>query len=103
MTVLKQPMLKCMSLLQEIVVLYAAMNGYFDSFGTKIADIFVYKKLISTVLTHEASAFFNVGTLRDIVYDAGDNYTYKMFQIEADKFLTSIKRLMASTPSVMSI
>jgi proton translocating ATP synthase F1 alpha subunit len=103
MTVLKQPMLKCMSLLQEIVVLYAAMNGYFDSFGTKLTDIFVYKKLISTVLTHEASAFFNVGTLRDIVYDVGDSYTYKMFQVEADKFLTSIKRLMASTPSVMAI
>jgi proton translocating ATP synthase F1 alpha subunit len=103
MTVLKQPMLKCMSLLQEIVVLYAAMNGYFDSFGTKLTDIFVYKKLISTILTHEASAFFNVETLRNIVYDAKDNYTYKMFQVEADKFLTSIKRVMASTPSVMSI
>jgi len=103
MTVLKQPMLKCMSLLQEIVVLYAAMNGYFDSFGTKIADIFVYKKLISTILTHENSSFFNVATLREIVYDAGDSYTFRQFETEARNFLMSIKRMMASTPSVMSI
>jgi len=87
MTVLKQPMLKCMSLLQEIVVLYGAMNGHFDSFGSKLNEIFVYKKLIMAILTYEGSAFFNTTTLREMVYDASGSYTYRMFQVEADKFL----------------
>ncbi len=100
MQILKQPMVKYMTLLQEIVTLYAALNNYFDSYGTRLYDIYCFKRLISNILACGASAYFNTATLTAIIYDKQDNFTFKMFQEEVNIFLLSVKRLIRLTPLV---
>jgi proton translocating ATP synthase F1 alpha subunit len=50
MQVLRQPMHRYLTLLQEIVVLYGALNGHFETFGVNLFGVYCYKKLITTIL-----------------------------------------------------
>lgn len=100
MQILKQPMVKYMTILQEIVTLYAALNNYFDSYGTRLYEIYCFKRLISNILACGNTAYFNTVTLSEIIYDKQDKFTYKMFQEEVNIFLLAVKRLIRSTPAV---
>jgi F-type H+-transporting ATPase subunit alpha len=100
MQILKQPMVKYMTIVQEIVTLYAALNNYFDSYGTRLYEIYCFKRLISNILACGSTSFFNTETLVSIIYDKQDNFTFKMFQEEVNTFLLSVKRLMRMTPAV---
>ena len=100
MQILKQPMVKYMTLLQEIVTLYSALNNYFDSYGTRLYEIYCFKRLISNILACGNTAYFNTVSLSEIIYDKQDKFTYKMFQEEVNMFLLAVKRLIRSTPAV---
>lgn len=100
MQVLKQPMYKYLTLVQEIVVLYGALNGHFDAYGVRLMEIYMYKRMLTTILASGETAYNNTGSLVDIIYDTGDNYTFRMFQEEANLFLASVKRLIRLTPAV---
>ena len=100
--ILKQSMLQYLTLAQEVVVLYAALNNFFDSFGTKIVEIFCFKKLISVLLTFGYSAFLNNGILMEIIYNKNDLYTFVMFQEEANIFLSTLKNIMKTTPEIVN-
>lgn len=97
MQVLKQRMFGYLSLLEEIVLLYAAINNYFDSYKTA-EQIFVYKNVIIKFLNRDLlnTAFFNTKTLYSMVYDLGDNFTYRMFQEEVNFYLIALKKLLAA-------
>jgi proton translocating ATP synthase F1 alpha subunit len=101
MTVLKQPMLKYLTLAQEILVLYGALNGYFDSFGTKVEFIYCFKRLIMAVLMHNKSAFLNNEVLLEMIYDKEEAFTYAMFREEAHFFLTALKNIMKKTTDII--
>ena len=103
MQVLKQPMFKYLTLVQEIVVLYGALNSHFDAYGTRLYEIYVYKRMITNILALGETAYFNTGSLVDIIYDSGDNYTFRMFQEEANSFLTTVRKLIKWTPSVAKV
>jgi proton translocating ATP synthase F1 alpha subunit len=103
MAVLKQPMLKYLTLAQEILILYAALNGYFDSFGTKVEAIYCFKKLITVVLTFDKTAFFNNEILLEMIYDKEDFFTFNMFKEEAHIFLTVLKTVMKTTENITQI
>jgi len=104
MLILKQPMFKYMSLLQEVITLYAALNNYFDAYVNKLNQIYYFKRFIMVLLglTHE-TAWFNAETLYTIVYDNADNFTYQMFTREAHIFLTSVKNMIKLTPGIYGI
>jgi proton translocating ATP synthase F1 alpha subunit len=93
LAILKQPMFKYLTLPQEIVVLYAALNGFFNSFGTEIDDITSFKSLINLIIVQGSTAYFNTDTLLEIVYDTEDNYTFTMFKEEVTKFLRILKKI----------
>lgn len=103
MAVLKQPMFKYLTLPQEVVILYAALNNYFDSFGIRVNEIFCFKKLITIFLTFEETAFLNNEVLIHMIYDKDDNYTFTMFKEEVHIFLTVVKKIMKSTPGIVDI
>ena len=100
MQILKQSMVKYMTILQEIVTLYSALNNYFDSYGTRLYEIYCFKRLISNILACGNTAYFNTVSLSEIIYDKQDKFTYKMFQEEVNMFLLAVKRLIRSTPAV---
>lgn len=103
MHVLKQPMFKYLTLAQEIIILYGVMNGYFDSYGTQLWAIYIYKETIRRVLALGNTAWFNTSTVVDIIYDAEDNYTYRQFQEEAGNFLGSVKRILTLSPHITKV
>lgn len=92
--ILRQPIYNPLTLVQEIVLLYAALNGYFESFSTKINEINIFKQLILNILKLENTAFFNSFTLASIIYDTANNFTFSIFEEEAANFLNSVKNIM---------
>ena len=103
LAILKQPMFKYLTLPQEIVVLYAALNGFFNSFGTRIEDITAFKTLITTILVQGSTAYFNTDTLIELVYDTEDNYTFNMFKEEVTIFLKILKKIIREVPSALVV
>lgn len=100
--VLKQPMFKFITLVQEVVVLYGALNGYFESFANRLYDVYCYKRLIINGLSFgDESAFSNNISLVEIVYDKSSNYTYKIFKIEAHIFLITLKDILLEIPELI--
>jgi hypothetical protein len=89
-----------MTLLQEIVTLYAALNNYFDSYGVRLYEIYCFKRLISNILALGPTSFFNTVSLIDIIYDNTDKFTFKMFQEEVNVFLLSVKRIIRNNPAI---
>jgi proton translocating ATP synthase F1 alpha subunit len=103
MQVLKQPIFKYLSLLQEVVLLYGALNGYFDSYGTNLFEINCFKQLIIHILVEGKTAWFNTVTLDTIIYDKENKYTYNMFKDEAHTFLIAVKSLYKNTQNVFFV
>lgn len=101
--VLKQAMLQYLTLAQEVVVLYAALNNHFDTFGIKAVEIFCFKKLISVLLTYDKTAFLNNEILLEIIYDKKELYTFTMFKEEVDIFLVTVKKIMKTFSDISSI
>jgi proton translocating ATP synthase F1 alpha subunit len=103
LAILKQPMFKYLTLPQEIVVLYAALNGFFNSFGTKVDDITAFKTLITLILVQGSTAYFNTDTLLEIVYDTEENYTFNMFKEEVTRFLKILKKIVREVPDTLLV
>ncbi len=99
--VLKQPIFRFLTLLQEVVVLYGALIGYFESFGSKTEIIYCYKKLITDSLSLGESAFLNTTALDAIVYSK-TSFTYAIFQEEVHFFLTSLKEILSEIPELIT-
>ena len=97
MEILKQPMVKYLTLVQEIVILYAALNNYFAPCGSDAQKIYCFKKLISILLSAESTSFFNTSSLQFVVYNETNEFTFKMFQFEVDTFLRSVRRILSDT------
>jgi len=100
MQVLRQPMLKYLTLAQEILVLYAALNNYFSSYAGRLFDIFCFKKLIISVASFSKAAIFNVEALHILVYNSSADYTFKMFASEIDLLIITLKKVLKSTLNV---
>jgi len=100
MAVLKQPMFKYLTLPQEIIILYAALNNYFDSFGSRVLEIYCFKRLITVLLTFDKTAFFNTELLLEIIYDGSGGFTFGMFTEEAHSFLVATKNIMKSINNI---
>lgn len=98
--VLKQSMFRTLTLVQEIIVLFGALNGYFDSLGTNLLRVYCYKRLIINILSYGNTAWFNTIVLAEIIYDKTDTYTFKMFQEEANNFLLVVKKILSSNWSI---
>jgi proton translocating ATP synthase F1 alpha subunit len=103
MLVLKQPMFRYMSLIQEIIILYATLNNYFDDYLGKVDSIYYYKRLIVILLGLGDSAWFNIKTLMNIVYDNSNTYSFKMFQKEVHYYLIAIKKILKNYPNIYNI
>jgi proton translocating ATP synthase F1 alpha subunit len=101
LAILKQPMYKYLTLPQEIVVLYGALNGFFNSFGTRINEIIAFKYLITNILVQGNTAYFNTQTLLEIVYDATEEFTFNMFKEEVTLFLNVLKALVKEVPTIL--
>jgi proton translocating ATP synthase F1 alpha subunit len=101
LAILKQPMFKYLTLPQEIVVLYAALNGFFNSFGAKVEDITAFKLLITGILSKGVTAFFSIHTLLEIIYDSQDLYTFNMFKEEVVVFLDLLKDIIRENPLML--
>jgi F-type H+/Na+-transporting ATPase subunit alpha len=91
MIVLNQPMFRTLTLLEEIVVIYGALNGFFDTYNDEY-EITLFKEVIMHILILGPSAYFNTTTLMEIVYNIHD-YSYAMFLKEVLLFLKNIKHL----------
>jgi hypothetical protein len=88
-------MYKYLTILQEILVLYGALNNHFSIFGTRLWKIYCFKKLITTILSFGYTSLFNSFVLTDFIYNPDNNkYSYRMFQEEANLFLDSLKVLL---------
>lgn len=103
MLVLKQPMFRYMSLIQEVIILYATLNNYFDDYLGKVDSIYYYKRLIVILLGLGDSAWFNIKTLMSIVYDNSNAYSFKMFQREVHYYLIAIKKILKNYPNIYNI
>jgi len=100
--VLKQPMFQYLTIVQEVVILYAALNKYFDEFGIRLKDIYMYKRMIAIILGLGKTAYFNTETLMDIIYDTEETFTFRMFQKEVHRFLITVRKLMRLNPYIQT-
>jgi proton translocating ATP synthase F1 alpha subunit len=92
--ILKQHIGHYITLIQELVILYAAFNYFFESFGENKQQIFTYKKLIITCLKSHKTAYFNNTILINIITDDLQTITYKIFESEVSKFLLILKEII---------
>jgi proton translocating ATP synthase F1 alpha subunit len=106
MLILTQPMYKTLSLVQEIVILYAALNGYFDMYavyGSFKTQIYFFRRLLSVLAQYKTSAYLNILPLRTMILDTTNSYTYDMFNYEINTFLKAAKKFLLNTPSIESV
>jgi len=95
--ILKQPIYHYISLMQELIVLYGAFNYFFESFGEDAVQIYFYKRLIIICLKSDKTAWFNNTVLNRIIEDDLATVTFKIFEYEVSKFLTTLKEIMKIT------
>jgi F-type H+-transporting ATPase subunit alpha len=106
MLILTQPMYKTLSLVQEIVILYAALNGYFDMYavyGSFKTQIYFFRRLLSVLAQYKTSAYLNILPLRTMILDTTNSYTYDMFNYEINTFLKAAKKFLLNTPNIESV
>jgi F-type H+-transporting ATPase subunit alpha len=106
MLILTQPMYKTLSLVQEIVILYAALNGYFDMYavyGSFKTQIYFFRRLLSVLAQYKTSAYLNILPLRTMILDTTNSYTYDMFNYEINTFLKAGKKFLLNTPNIESV
>lgn len=106
MQILTQPMYKTLSLIQEIVVLYAALNGFFDLFATYGAykvEINFFRRLLMLLSQFKNSAYINIFSLRTIILDTTGSFTYDMFNHEINIFLKAAKSFLLNTPDIFKV
>lgn len=106
MLILTQPMYKTLSLVQEIVILYAALNGYFDMYavyGSYKTQIYFFRRLLAIFAQYKTSAYLNILPLRTMILDSTNSFTYEMFNYEINTFLKAAKKFLLNTPNVEQI
>jgi F-type H+-transporting ATPase subunit alpha len=106
MLILTQPMYKTLSLVQEIVILYAALNGYFDMYavyGSFKTQIYFFRRLLAIFAQYKTSAYLNILPLRTMILDSTNSFTYEMFNYEINTFLKAAKKFLLNTPNVEQI
>ena len=106
MLILTQPMYKTLSLVQEIVILYAALNGYFDMYavyGSFKTQIYFFRRLLAILAQYKTSAYLNILPLRTMILDTTNSYTYDMFNYEINTFLKAAKKFLLNTPNIENV
>jgi proton translocating ATP synthase F1 alpha subunit len=106
MLILTQPMYKTLSLVQEIVILYAALNGYFDMYavyGSFKTQIYFFRRLLAVLAQYKTSAYLNILPLRTMILDTTNSYTYDMFNYEINTFLKAAKKFLLNTPNIENV
>jgi proton translocating ATP synthase F1 alpha subunit len=106
MLILTQPMYKTLSLIQEIVILYAALNGYFDMYavyGSFKTQIYFFRRLLGVLAQYKTSAYLNILPLRTMILDTTNSYTYDMFNYEINTFLKAAKNFLLNTPNIENV
>jgi proton translocating ATP synthase F1 alpha subunit len=73
--VLKQDVLSCYTIAEEIIILYAAVSGHFAEFETDADIIVLYKKLICEVIENSNTAFTNAALVKELIDDQLEKYT----------------------------
>jgi len=73
--VLRQDVLTCYTIAEEIIILYAAVSGHFAEFETDADMIILYKKLICEVIENSDTAFTNAALVKDLIDDQLETYT----------------------------
>jgi proton translocating ATP synthase F1 alpha subunit len=89
---MKQPAYSPIDIGSQILIIFAATRGYFDELT--ILQVIELKKQILAIWELGATGYLNTSTLYEIIYDTADNYTYEMFEVEADYFINALKRLI---------
>lgn len=90
--VLKQAMFEYLTISQEVVILYGALNGYFDIYGTRIDEINMYKNILRIIVGFNKSAMFNIDAISGLIYKERENqYTFRMFKGEVNNFIMIVK------------
>ncbi len=92
--VLKQDVLSCYTIAEEIIILYAAVSGHFAEFETDADIIVLYKKLICEVIENSNTAFTNAALVKELIDDQLEKYTWDIFRSEANKLLTLTRNCM---------
>lgn len=106
MQILTQPMYKTLSLVQEVIVLYAALNGFFDSYavyGAYKLEINFFRRLLMLLAQFKNSAYINIFALRTIILDTTGLYTFDMFNAEVVVFLKAAKSFLINTPDIFKV
>jgi proton translocating ATP synthase F1 alpha subunit len=106
MLILTQPMYKTLSLVQEIVILYAALNGYFDMYavyGAFKTQIYFFRRLLAILAQYKSSAYLNILPLRTMILDTTNSFTYDMFNYEINTFLKAAKKFLLNTPNIENV
>jgi len=73
--VLRQDVLTCYTIYEEIIILYAAVSGHFSEFETESDLILLYKKLICDVIINEETALTNAAIVKELIADQLNIYT----------------------------
>lgn len=89
---LKQEPYSPIYIVSQVVMLYAALNGYLDNISTK--DVYRFKDLVRNLIENGESSSSNVLSIIDILLDEKDIYSREMLDIELDFMLTNILYLL---------
>lgn len=92
--VLKQSPQSPFSVIQEIILIYAAIYGFFDRCRTflysRLMEITIIKNIIiafANICSEDFSMYTNISTLINIIIGNLVNYNFAMFKKEIDYFL----------------
>jgi F-type H+-transporting ATPase subunit alpha len=95
--ILKQFNIQFLNIVQEVVLLYAAIGGHFRPFIRSTKKIIIIKKLITRGVKLTRSAGNNSVILHRLVKDQLNKYTWEIFRTQANIYLRSIQYIIDST------
>lgn len=91
---IKQPAYRPLDIGAQILLIYGALEGYFDDL--EIEPVRALKRYIIALWELGPTAYCNTSTLYEIVYNTENLYSFGMFKKEAKFYLNVLKRV-AST------
>jgi F-type H+/Na+-transporting ATPase subunit alpha len=94
--ILRQRNLAFLNIVQEVLLLYAAIGGHFRPFITSTADVVLIKKLITFISRQRQTAVSNNEALYIIVEQYTKPYTWEMFRAQANRFLRQIQYIIVT-------
>jgi F-type H+-transporting ATPase subunit alpha len=89
---LKQEPYSPIYIVSQIVILYAALNGFLDT--APMNQIAPFKELVRGLLENGETAVINTVTIIDILLDEQDLYSREMLDIELAYFITTVLNII---------